>query len=203
MVIIFILLAYLLGSIPSGIWIGKYFYQIDIREHGSGNSGSTNTFRVLGKKAGIIVLLIDILKGTIPTLLANFFIKTDINPLIIGLFAILGHTFSLFTNFRGGKAVATSAGVILAIYPFFLLSGILLFLILLYFSRMVSLSSMLTAFLLSLASLFLQDTIFTIFCFSLTVFIIYRHRSNIERIRQKTESKVPFGYKHKKKQSKF
>ncbi|MBS4750501.1 glycerol-3-phosphate 1-O-acyltransferase PlsY [Carnobacteriaceae bacterium zg-ZUI78] len=203
MVIIFILLAYLLGSIPSGIWIGKYFYQIDIREHGSGNSGSTNTFRVLGKKAGIIVLLIDILKGTIPTLLANFFIKTDINPLIIGLFAILGHTFSLFANFRGGKAVATSAGVILAIYPFFLLSGILLFLILLYFSRMVSLSSMLTAFLLSLASLFLQDTIFTIFCFSLTVFIIYRHRSNIERIRQKTESKVPFGYKHKKKQSKF
>ncbi|MBF0779828.1 MULTISPECIES: glycerol-3-phosphate 1-O-acyltransferase PlsY [unclassified Granulicatella] len=191
-----ILLSYTLGSIPTGIWIGKYYYHTDIRKHGSGNSGSTNTFRVLGKKAGTIVLLIDIFKGTLPTLLA-ILCHVSLHPILIGLFAILGHTFSMFAHFKGGKAVATSAGVILAIYPLFILVGICLFGILLYFTRMVSLSSMTTAILLAITSCFTQDWIFSTVAILLALFIVYRHRTNIVRIKNGTESKVPFGFKVK------
>ncbi len=110
-----ILCAYLIGSIPSGLWIGKIFYKTDIREHGSGNLGATNTFRILGKKAGLVVTVMDVLKGTAAVLLVTLpvFVDVTIHSLILGLVAVIGHMFPIFANFRGGKAVATSAGVLL------------------------------------------------------------------------------------------
>ena len=119
MLIVFVLLlAYLVGSIPSGLWIGKLFYGIDIREHGSGNLGGTNTFRTLGKKAGLIVTIMDVLKGTLATLLPVLFgIDAELHPLITGTVAVVGHMFPVFAGFRGGKAVATSGGILLGYAP--------------------------------------------------------------------------------------
>src|SRR5690625_3215684 len=145
-IILFIILAYLLGSIPSALIIGKLTQKIDIREHGSGNMGATNAFRILGTTAGIIVTLADILKGTLATLiplLAAMYIDIDVSRLLIGLFAVLGHTFPIFARFKGGKAAATSAGVILGVSPLMFVI-ILLFIIILYLSKYVSLASMLT-----------------------------------------------------------
>src|SRR5699024_4055981 len=145
--LIFGLIAYLLGSIPSGLIVGKLAYNIDIREHGSGNLGATNSFRVLGKKAGIVVILADILKGTIATLIpliASFYMEVDVHRLIIGVFAVIGHTYPIFAKFRGGKAVATSGGIILGVNPILFIGMVLSFLITLKLSKYVSLSSMIT-----------------------------------------------------------
>ncbi|UDE96239.1 glycerol-3-phosphate 1-O-acyltransferase PlsY [Carnobacterium viridans] len=191
------IIAYLLGSIPSGVWVGKKIYGKDIRQFGSGNSGTTNTFRVLGKTAGTVVLLADVLKGTLAACLPLLF-QVPINPMVIGLGAILGHTYPLFAQFKGGKAVATSAGVLLAYNPPFFIYSVCLFLVLLFLTRMVSLSSMISLPLITLSSLFIGDWILTTIAFILTLFIIYRHRENIKRIRNGTESKVPFGLGYKK-----
>ncbi|MBM6613767.1 glycerol-3-phosphate 1-O-acyltransferase PlsY [Desemzia sp. RIT804] len=195
--ILMFVLSYLLGSIPSGVWIGKKFYNTDIREYGSGNTGTTNTFRVLGVKAGIAVLAADVLKGTLGASLPYFF-NSDLNPMVVGLGAILGHTYPLFAHFKGGKAVATSAGVLLAYNPPFFIYCILVFGVLLYFTRMVSLSSMTALVLITISTLFIQDWVLTIIAFILTIFITYRHRDNITRIKNGTESKVPFGFRYKK-----
>lgn len=193
-----IALSYSMGSIPSGLWIGKYCHHIDIRQHGSGNTGTTNAYRILGKKSGTVVLMIDILKGTIPTLLALYLVP-EYSPLLVGIAAILGHTFSVFVNFKGGKAVATTAGVLLSVYPVLFIIGVVLFLAGLYITRMVSLTSMLVAIVLTIVSYALySDWIITLILFALTVFIVYRHRSNIERIKNGTENKVPFGLGYKK-----
>ena len=114
--VVIIVLAYLIGSIPSGLIIGKKFYGVDIRQHGSGNLGGTNTFRVLGVKAGLIVTSADILKGTLAAALPLIF-PSELHPLFVGIFAVVGHTYPLFAGFRGGKAVATSAGVLLCYAP--------------------------------------------------------------------------------------
>lgn len=195
--ILMFVLSYVLGSIPSGVWIGKKFYNTDIREYGSGNTGTTNTFRVLGVKAGTAVLAADVLKGTLGASLPYFF-HSDLNPMVVGLAAILGHTYPLFAQFKGGKAVATSAGVLLAYNPPFFLYCIVLFGILLYFTRMVSLSSMTALILITFSTLFIHDWVLTIIAAVLTVFITYRHRENIARIKNGTESKVPFGFRYKK-----
>lgn len=115
---ILLVLAYLLGSIPSGIWIGKFFFKKDIRDFGSGNSGTTNTFRVLGRTAGLVVFAMDLLKGTLATCLPVIF-HLDVNPLWFGLVAVIGHTLPIFAGFKGGKAVATSAGMLLGFAPLF------------------------------------------------------------------------------------
>lgn len=189
--------AYLLGSIPSGVWIGKKMYGKDIREFGSGNSGTTNTFRVLGFKAGVMVLLADVLKGTVAGMLP-YLLHSDLNPMVVGLGAIIGHTFPIFAQFKGGKAVATSAGVLLAYNSPFFIFSVSLFLIILYFSRMVSFSSMLALLIITPSSLMTHDWILTTIAGILTIFIIIRHKENIKRIRLGTESKVPFGYGYKK-----
>ncbi len=126
-IIIMLLVAYLLGSIPSGVLVAKHFNK-DLHQEGSGNTGTTNTFRVLGVKAGVLVLCMDLLKGTLATLQPIVFHVQGINPLIIGLGAILGHTFSVFDHFRGGKAVATSAGMLLAYNPSYFFNCLLSFL---------------------------------------------------------------------------
>ena len=183
-------MAYLLGSIPSGLWIGRKFFQIDIRQHGSGNLGATNSFRILGKKAGTIVLLMDLLKGSISVLLLKQMDLHGISPLIIALFAVVGHTYPLFANFKGGKAVATFAGVILAYQPLLFLIGLGIFILTLAISKMVSFTSMLTISIGVLLSLYFQDMVLTTIALLADIFIIYRHRTNIQRILNGTESKV-------------
>ena len=183
-------MAYLLGSIPSGLWIGRKFFQIDIRQHGSGNLGATNSFRILGKKAGTIVLLMDLLKGSISVLLLKQMDLHGISPLIIALFAVVGHTYPLFANFKGGKAVATFAGVILAYQPLLFLIGLGIFILTLAISKMVSFTSMLTISIGVLLSLYFQDMVLTTIALLADIFIIYRHRTNIQRIFNGTEAKV-------------
>lgn len=191
LIIISLLLAYLLGSIPSGLIIGKTFYKIDIREHGSKNLGATNSFRVLGFKPGLTVTLMDILKGTLATILPGL-LGADIHPLIVGVVAVIGHMFPIFANFKGGKAVATSAGVVLAYNPLLFVLAILFFFISLYISKYVSLSSMIAAVTSLLYCLIFQfnDWPLTTVILILTIFIFYRHRANIKRIIEKTEPKI-------------
>ncbi|SHF54225.1 glycerol-3-phosphate 1-O-acyltransferase PlsY [Ornithinibacillus halophilus] len=186
---IFAVIAYLLGSIPSALIIGKLGYNIDVREHGSGNLGATNTFRVLGVKAGAIVTVADILKGTAATLLPILF-AAEVYPLIIGLFAVLGHTYPLFAKFKGGKAVATSGGIILGVSPILFITMVLTFLLTLYLSKYVSLSSMITGIVTVVVSIFMGDTGLIIVTSLLTLFVFYRHKANIKRIINKTEPKI-------------
>ena len=195
------ILAYLLGSIPSGVWIGKLLYKKDIRDYGSGNTGATNTFRILGPKAGTIALIGDVLKGTIATLIPIWF-NTDIHPMFIGVFAIIGHVFPLYIKFKGGKAVATSAGVALALHPIFLLIFLGVFLLILFTTSMVSVSSMLAVSLAAVGTLFLNDPVFSIAIWVIAILIVYLHRENIKRLRTGTESKVPFGFSSSKKDKK-
>lgn len=198
-IILLCILAYLLGSIPSGVWIGKMFYDKDIRDYGSGNTGATNTFRILGPKAGTVALIMDVLKGSIAALIP-IMLGTDIHPIFIGFFAILGHVFSIFLGFKGGKAAATTAGVGIAIQPMFVLFLIVVFVFILYTSSMVSMASILTFPIAAIATLiFLDDPIFSVFVFILAALIVYLHRSNIQRILAGTESRVPFGMRSSKK----
>lgn len=191
-----IIFAYLLGSIPSGLWIGKLFYKTDIRQHGSGNLGATNTFRVLGKKPGIVVTVMDILKGTAAVLLPliSYFDSATIHPLILGIIAVVGHMFPIFASFRGGKAVATSGGVLLGYsWPLFIVL-LLSFLIALKLWKMVSLSSMIAAVVAVIYSIIYfvvtdDYALFIVVAF-LAAFVFYRHRANIERIKNGTEPKV-------------
>lgn len=190
------LLAYVIGSIPSGLWIGKifffFFYKKDIRDFGSGNLGATNSFRVLGIKAGSIVTVMDILKGTVATLLP-FFFQLNVDHhfwLLTGAFAIIGHSFPLFAGFRGGKAVATSAGVILAYAPLLFVAALVVFLVTLKLSKYVSLSSMIGALAALIISLFMGDWILIILVACIALFVIWRHRANITRIRNGEEPKI-------------
>lgn len=193
---IILLCAYLIGSIPSGLWIGKIFYKTDIREHGSGNLGGTNSFRVLGKKAGLAVTIMDILKGTAATLLPliPYFSDATIHPLILGAIAVVGHMFPVFANFRGGKAVATSGGVVLGYaWPLFVVV-LIGFFISLKITKIVSLSSMIVAVIAIIYSviyvMFTGDYSLLILIILLAAFIFYRHRANIKRIKAGTEPKV-------------
>lgn len=197
-IIIQMIIAYLLGSIPSGVWIGKLFYKKDIRDYGSGNTGATNTFRILGPKAGTLALIGDVLKGTIATLIPIYF-DTQIHPIFIGVFAILGHIYPAYIRFKGGKAAATSAGVALAIYPIFLLIFVGVFLVILLTTSTVSIASMSAVFLAAVGSLFIGDPIFSIVVWLLALTIVYLHRENIQRLRKGTESRVPFGLRSSKK----
>lgn len=189
--VLFAIIAYVLGSIPTALIVGKVGYNIDIRQHGSGNLGATNTFRVLGIKAGSIVTVSDILKGTIATLIPLIPIfEVEVYPLAIGLFAVLGHTYPLFAKFKGGKAVATSSGIILGVSPLLFVVIIITFMLTLYLSKYVSLSSMITGVIAIIVSIFLKDIGLIIVISILTAFVFYRHAENIKRIKNKTEPKI-------------
>ncbi|WP_430785739.1 glycerol-3-phosphate 1-O-acyltransferase PlsY [Virgibacillus flavescens] len=188
--LIFAAIAYLLGSIPSALIVGKLGYKLDVREHGSGNLGATNTFRVLGVKAGIIVTLADILKGTAATLIPLLF-DAEVYRLVIGLFAVAGHTYPLFAKFKGGKAVATSGGIILGVSPWLFVSIVIAFIVTLYISKYVSLSSIITGIITVIAAVLLQEDLgLIIVSCALAVFVSYRHKDNIKRIRNGTEPKI-------------
>ena len=189
---ILIIAAYLLGSFPSALVIGKTFYQKDIRQYGSGNLGSTNAFRVLGKKGGTIVFILDVLKGGL-AVLAAMYLGATIHPLIISMFALIGHIYPIFANFKGGKAVATSAGIILFYSPLLFITLFIIFVISLKIWKMVSLSSTI----ISIAAVLIvwfghydltAKIMFTLFA----AMIIIKHITNYKRILNGTENKVSF-----------
>ncbi|MFD3002132.1 glycerol-3-phosphate 1-O-acyltransferase PlsY [Pontibacter toksunensis] len=194
--------AYLIGSISTAVWIGKAYYGIDIRKHGSGNSGATNTFRVLGKKPGTVVMLIDIFKGWTATSLAGFLIIFDvvapenlvIYQLIMGALGVLGHIFPIYERFKGGKGVATLLGMMLAIEPVVALMCIAIFVIVLFTSRYVSLGSIIAALafplLLLLPRFHPENPILIIFGFILFAVVALTHRKNINRLIAGEESKA-------------
>lgn len=197
--VIGLIIAYLVGSIPSAVWIGKYFYGIDVREYGSGNAGATNTFRVLGKRAGIPVLLIDIFKGWASV---NMAYLTDYRPgseqfinfqLVLGIAALLGHIFPVYAGFRGGKGIATLLGIILAVHPLAALLSIAVFIIVLLVSRYVSLGSMIAALSFPIIIIvFFKSPIPSLVIFSLViaVLVLITHQKNIERLLRREESKT-------------
>jgi len=185
-----ILIGYLLGSIPSGLIIGKQMSGIDIREHGSGNLGGTNAFRVLGFKGGLIVISADIVKGIIPAYIGLVWIG-EWGAIIAGTASVLGHAFPLFAGFKGGKSVATAVGVFLVLMPYAIVVAAIVFFATLFTTRYVSLASMLGAVALAISSIALGKSIWIIITSILVVvFLIYRHRENIKRILDGTESKV-------------
>lgn len=184
-------IAYLLGAIPTGLIVGKLLFNKDIRKFGSGNLGATNTFRVLGKNAGIFVTIFDVAKGVLPAIFPIIF-DLDIHGIWFGLTAIIGHVYPIYLKFRGGKAVATSAGVILGVNPLIFLIIAVIFFTLLFTTRMVSLTSILTSIGNFITTLFFDDIILKIISFLIMLIIIIRHSSNIRRIISGTEPKIQF-----------
>jgi glycerol-3-phosphate acyltransferase PlsY len=199
LIILLLFGAYLLGSIPTAVWWGNRYYGIDVREFGSGNSGATNTFRVLGKKAGIPVLVIDIFKGTAAVLLAHFApFVFDTNEFVnlelgLGIAVLIGHVFPLFAGFRGGKGVATILGVVICLTPITSLLVLLVFMIVLLSTRYVSISSMTAGlsfpFFLNIV-LKNQNQILLLFSVFVAILLIITHKKNIYRLLKKQESKV-------------
>lgn len=198
-VIIATIISYLLGSIPSSVWIGKIFYGIDVREHGSGNAGTTNTFRVLGAKAGIPVFIIDVLKAYVSAQLVRFFPYLPETPhyvnlqLLFGMTAVLGHIFPVYVGFKGGKGVASLLGVTLALAPISALLAFGVFAVVLLISHYVSLGSMIAGCSFPLFVFFVDKTaILSLQCFSIifAILILVTHRKNINRLRKGEESKI-------------
>jgi glycerol-3-phosphate acyltransferase PlsY len=194
-----IVFAYLVGSIPSAVWWGKRFYKIDVREFGSGNAGATNTFRVLGKKAGIVVLVCDIIKGSFAVLLA-FLSRYDVNSnqfvnlqLALGIAAVVGHVFPVFAGFRGGKGVATILGILICLTPITSALGLIVFLTVLIVTRYVSLSSIMAGISYPILLKFiLKNDNQTLFIFSIfvSILLVITHKKNISRLLKKQESRV-------------
>lgn len=193
-----LLLAYLVGSFPSGVIIGKIFFKKDIRQFGSGNTGATNSFRVLGRPAGFAVTFLDIFKGFIVVFFPLWFPVHPTGPiseffthgLIVGVFAILGHVYPIFLKFHGGKAVATSAGVVLGVAPILLLILAAIFFLTLYLTKYVSLSSIVAAICCVIGSLIIHDYILLAVSVVVAILLIVRHRSNIVRIFKGEEPKI-------------
>lgn len=210
-----ILISYLMGSVPSAIWVGKIFKGVDVREHGSGNAGTTNTFRVLGVPFGITVFVMDFMKGFVPSFwlsaLAFTLIDAPFNgPLApplwdveaflkisCGLFAVVGHMFPVFAGFKGGKGAATACGMLFGVEPISISISATIFVLTLLISKYVSLASILSSFFYPITLLIMKyvlgidiDGSIIIFSMLVATGIIYRHKSNIQRLKDGTESKV-------------
>lgn len=198
MIIVMLILSYLIGAFPSGLIIGKLFFKKDIRQYGSGNTGATNSFRVLGRPAGFIVTFLDIFKGFITVFFPLWFpVHADgvistffTNGLIVGLFAILGHVYPIYLKFNGGKAVATSAGVVLGVNPILLLILAIIFFIVLKIFKYVSLSSIIAAISCVIGSIIIHDYILLAVSGIVSIILIIRHKSNIVRIFKGEEPKI-------------
>ena len=208
-IITLLITAYLLGSLPAAVWVGKRFYGIDVREHGSGNAGATNTFRVLGKKAGIPVLLLDVLKGFLAVSLV--WLQDDYASLAhtpftnlklsFGFGAVLGHIFPIFAGFRGGKGIATLLGIVLAVHPPAALCSLGLFVLILTITKYVSLGSMVAGLAFPLLVIFVfKSNVASLNIFSsvVAILIVVTHQKNILRLMSKSENKTYlFGKRHK------
>ena len=206
-ILLIILMSYVIGSIPNALIIGKVFFKKDIRQYGSGNLGGSNTGRVLGKKIGMLVIVLDALKVVLAVLLSKLIINNSNSELLnlsvylSSFSALIGHCYTCFAKFKGGKAVASTFGVLLVINIYLFLITVVLYVFILKLTKLVSLSSIIIFFISALISLvpFLREsqiigTSFDLYC-SLTLliialFVVYRHRSNITRIMSKTERKI-------------
>ena len=203
-----ILLAYITGSIPTAVWIGKKFYGIDVREYGSGNAGATNAIRVLGYKAGVSVFIIDALKGFVAVELAcicyylglitneNYYATFKV---VVSMVVVIGHVFPVFAGFRGGKGIATSLGVVLALFPLPAVVCFGVFIIILLITGYVSLGSVTVAIIFPFISIFIFNTTeyaYVLYSCVIAVFIVFMHRKNIKRLLKGQESK--FSFKKKK-----
>ncbi len=206
LIVLLFLVSYLIGSIPTSVWVGKKFYGIDVREHGSGNAGATNTIRVLGLKAGLPVFIIDIIKGFLAASLAVFSNYHTVPiayinlQLIFGFSALLGHIFPCFAGFRGGKGVATLLGVVIALTPVPALIAFVIFLVVLFIFKYVSVGSMVAAIFYPLIIFFLfPDSAISIKSASIVMALalIITHRKNIKRLIKNEEPKAKFLYKRK------
>ena len=188
-IILFIVIAYLIGSISPALLVGKIFYDTDIRTMGSGNLGTTNTFRCLGKKAGVIVFVLDISKGIIATMLPSLVLGRVDYLSIFGAFAMIGHVYPIFANFKGGKAVATGSGVFIFLYPTLSLILVAIFFSTLFITGYVSLGSILICLTsivyLSIFESGIDKWVMIVMC----IFVIYMHKSNIKRLINGTENK--------------
>ncbi len=196
-----IIAAYLLGSVPTSVWVGKWFYGIDIRKHGSGNAGATNTFRVLGAKAAIPVFIFDVAKGFIIPFIAHTYSThlphtndAYLFPITVGIFAVFGHIFPIFAGFKGGKGVATLLGMTLGIATLPALCSFGVFIIVFIISRYVSLGSLSAGLLFPLFVILFTDYSTSLMFFSIVAVILlfYTHRSNIQRLAKGTENKIQF-----------
>ena len=204
--LLLIVFAYFIGSIPSALIISKKFFHIDIRDYGSGNMGATNTFRVLGSKYGTLVMVCDILKGMAAVGLYNFLPEyfndewARTNLMVgLGLAAVLGHIFPIFAQFRGGKGVATLFGMILAVQPVIAVCCVGVFLLVLYLTRYVSLSSILAGLALPVCVLWIWNdevVLYRIFAILVAALIILTHQKNIGKLLRGSESRVPI-FKHR------
>jgi glycerol-3-phosphate acyltransferase PlsY len=202
-----VVLAYLIGSIPTSVWVGKLFYKIDIREHGSGNAGATNTIRVLGYRAGLPVMAFDIFKGWFAVQLATLFPDAGLAPdaiiyleMALAVSAVLGHIFPVYVGFRGGKGVGTMAGVAVALYPLGLLIAAVVFAGTLAISRYVSLSSVMAAITFPFIVLFVtgqHNPGLIALAFFVAVFVPATHRKNIRRLLKGEENRFDFRRKKK------
>ncbi|MCY1568196.1 glycerol-3-phosphate 1-O-acyltransferase PlsY [Staphylococcus pettenkoferi] len=198
MIVIMLILSYLIGAIPSGLVIGKLFFKKDIRQYGSGNTGATNSFRVLGKPAGFVVTFLDIFKGFIVVFLPLWLPVHSSGPisafftngLIVGVFSIIGHVYPIYLGFRGGKAVATSAGVVLGTHPILLLTLAIIFFFILYLTKYVSLSSIIAAICCIIGAIFIGNYILLGMSIVVGIILIVRHRTNIVRIIKGEEPKI-------------
>lgn len=192
-------IAYLIGSIPTAVWLSKYIYKKDIRDYGSGNAGATNTFRILGKKAGIFVMICDIMKGFVAVKLAyfssyaihsEFFVSLQV---FLGIVAVLGHIFPLYAGFRGGKGIATLFGMILAIQYMVAFSLIGVFILMLFLTKYVSLSSIMASIAFPLLILFAYnepEMSYRVFSISTAILVVLTHHKNIGRLLEGNESKI-------------
>jgi len=198
--------AYLLGSIPTAVWVGRHFYNVDVRNEGSGNAGATNTIRVLGLKAGIPVMIVDVLKGYIAVVIAPvifLFLSNElISPYLVLTSAaavVLGHTFPIFAGFRGGKGVATLLGVGIGLFPAAAGLTVLIFATVFIITRYVSLSSITASICFPFLVIFVfhsPNHIFSVLAVAVAVFIPITHRKNIYRLINGTESKINFKKKN-------
>lgn len=199
--IVTFLMAYLIGSIPTAVWVGRAWFGIDVREHGSKNAGATNTFRVLGKKPGVFVLLIDVLKGVFAVVLPMMFwhegalvygLTSDRLQILAAIAAVAGHIFPVFAGFRGGKGVATSLGVMIGILPLSAAVCLGIFIVIFMLSKYVSLGAICAAFCFPFSVLFLEPHREEMFYFSvvLSLAVIWAHKKNIRRLLKGEENKM-------------
>lgn len=185
-----VIVGYLMGSIPFGVLIGRWFWGTDVRDYGSGNIGTTNVFRVLGAKAGILVLAFDMGKGFLPTFVASLLLPPWV-AVVVGLVTLLGHTYSVFLRGNGGKGVATGAGVILALMPVVFLVLLLVWVVVVLTTRIVSLASILAAIAFCVATFVTDQPVsYRVAAVIATLVVIWAHRGNIRRIMLRAENRV-------------
>ena len=205
-IILLVLLAYLTGAFPSAVWVGKTFYNTDVREYGSGNAGATNTFRVLGKGAGIPVLLMDVFKGWLSVNYVSFISNVDTlspelffeNQLAFGIAAVIGHLFPIYTGFRGGKGIATMLGLLIGLQSLAALFSFIVFVVVFLISKYVSLGSIIASFVFPIFVILVLGSInpsLNLFAIFVPILSLITHQKNIERLVRGEETKIKFGKK--------